>query len=394
MYHRHGAYQNTQTLPPISSYYENMGAPILPPLRIPEQLSAGDEFRLRAQQDHHSHVLQDRQQQQQIVAPKEDKATGGVSAKLDYEMERMTDFVAEAAQGIIHPAAPIQPSFRKWVLQVLTATRLPSATILLSLHYLTVRLRDFPKTVTTSENQIYRLLAVALVLGSKFLDDNTFINRSWSDVSGIRVSELNHLEMEWLHLINYDLHCDPANPSGLSSWLQLWKDYERAAADRPSFARLLPLDTNLQRLAPNTNAPSSYHQQQQYTKGLYSDFTPQPSTSGSSYSSTPYVSADPWNRPEPNGNLEPTYGSQQGYIASFDARQHCNASVLTEPARRSTHGGCALPMPHSLRSSYVSPWNQTTWAGAHPPGCNCMTCTHQYLSYLPAAGYANQTMVG
>ncbi|GAB7351438.1 hypothetical protein MBLNU459_g2104t1 [Dothideomycetes sp. NU459] len=411
MYHQPGAYQGAHTLPPISSYYEPTSAPTLPPLRIQERMSKDDGFHLNAQQDNCSQAVASQQQSQQQAAPKEEKATGGVSAKLDYEMERMTDFVAETAQGMyalhlspicladidicrsIQPTGPIQPSFRKWVSQVLSATRLPSATILLSIYYLTVRLRDCPPRASASENQIYRLLAVALILGSKFLDDNTFINRSWSDVSGIRVSELNQLEREWLDAINYDLHCDPADPAGLSTWLNAWKEYEATAVSRSRSARLSPLDTNVQRYAPHRNVPSPY--QHQYAKAAYADFTPQSSRSSSTYGGTPYVSADPWNRSEPASSVEAFYNSQHRY-PTLDELDRTNGLASMDQARRSNYGGCALPLPHAMASSsYVSPWGQSSWAGAHPHGCNCMGCARQYMSsYLTGPGYAAQTVVG
>ena len=405
MYHGAAPYANTQTLPPINSHYEPLGAPILPPLRIQSGLLSEHELRQRMDHDQRSHAAQHQGQQQSVA--KEDKATGGVSAKLDYDMERMTDFVAEATQGMyalhlspicladidicrsIPTTAPLQPSFRKWVLQVLSATRLPSATILLSLNYLTVRLRDQPPRISsTSENQIYRLLAVALILGSKFLDDNTFINRSWSDVSGIRVSELNDLEMEWLQAIEYKLHCDPNDSNGFSTWHRAWKEYE-SQTQRSRPARLSPLNTNVQRQMPQRNSHSPY--QQQYAKGYYGEFTPQSSRSSSNYGGTPYLSADPWNRSEPATSVDAFYNSRHRY-PTLDELERANHRASRD-ARGSAYGDCALPLP-SLSSSFVSPWNQPSWAAPHPHGCNCMACSRQYMSYHPTAGYPAQTVVG
>ncbi|THY95798.1 hypothetical protein D6C92_04226 [Aureobasidium pullulans] len=409
------AFQRNPILPPINNYYESSGAPILPPLRMQERLSLEDDYRLRLQEEQRSQAAQQQQQQQQQQqaqqsTQKEDKATGGVSAKLDYDMERMTNFVAESASGMyalhlspicladidicrsIQPSVPIQTSFRKWVSQVLSATRLPSATILLSLHYLTVRLRDYHPTKSnpSSENHIYRLLAVALILGSKFLDDNTFINRSWSDVTGIRVSELNNLEMEWLALISFDLHCDPTDPAGLASWLRAWTDYDAQAVSRSRTARLSPLNTNVQRQSPRASRSPF---QPQY-KGSFADFTPQSSRPSSTYSGTPYTSADPWNRPEPTNSVEAFYNSQHRY-PTLEELDHSNSLAALEQARRSTaYGGCALPLPPALASNYYSPWNQPTWGGSHPPGCNCMACSRQYMSFMGASGYPAQTAVG
>src|SRR5699024_8529153 len=90
---------------------------------------------------------------------KEEKPTGGVAAHLDYEMDQMSDFVAEMAQGMyalystkinlsdidfarsVCPGTSVTPQFRKYVYQILSSTRLPSSTILLGLFYLASRMR-------------------------------------------------------------------------------------------------------------------------------------------------------------------------------------------------------------------------------------------------------------
>ncbi|KAJ9620628.1 cyclin-like protein [Taxawa tesnikishii (nom. ined.)] len=362
-----------------------------------------DEYRLQMQE----HRSQAAQQQAQQQAPKEEKATGGVSAKLDYDMERMTDFVCEAAQGLyalhrsqlcladidiirsIPLGAPQQTPFRKWVAQVLSATRLPSATILLSLHYLTVRMREHPKSVGTSDNQIYRLLAVALILGSKFLDDNTFINRSWSDVSGIKVSELNVLEIEWLGLINYDLHCDPTDQNGLSMWLRGWKEYDERATSKARATRLSPINTSLQRQSSLRNA-SPY--QQQYAKGPHGEFTPLSARPSSLYSAASYASADPWNRSEPTG-VEAFYGNQHRY-PTLDELERTSRVSAQEQARRSAYVYNLPPLQSYAPSGYVSSWGQSPWNSVHPYGCNCMSCSRQYTPYSMAPGYGVQTVAG
>lgn len=70
------------------------------------------------------------------------------------------------------------------------------------------------------------MLTVALLLGSKFLDDNTFQNRSWSDVSGIAVSELNTMENEWLKQIGWALYVNLDQSHDYNAWLKSWKDWE------------------------------------------------------------------------------------------------------------------------------------------------------------------------
>jgi len=244
MYPQAGTYMGNAppSLPPASSFYETSGATILPPMRMQSGHSTADAS-LQQQQQRAQELAQRANQQ-----AKEEKPVGGVSAKLDYDMDVMTDFVCEMAVQVITPGRMMPPSFRKWVHQVLCATRLPSATILLSMFYLSTRmpmLAGVPKT----DSHLFRLLTIALVLGSKFLDDNTFINRSWSEVSGIPVADLNQLEMDWLVAIEFKLHRDPTEQQGWVSWSDHWKDYQTHATARMTRTnKLSPIDTSVRKL--------------------------------------------------------------------------------------------------------------------------------------------------
>ncbi|KAJ3472227.1 hypothetical protein NLG97_g11171 [Lecanicillium saksenae] len=107
---------------------------------------------------------------------------GGVCAVLDYEVDMMAEYVAEMATRLVTPEATVSSPFRKFVTQILTSTRLPSTTILLGMNYLAKRINAMKGqggSYKASEGQVWRYLTVSLLLGSKFLDDNTFQNRSW-----------------------------------------------------------------------------------------------------------------------------------------------------------------------------------------------------------------------
>lgn len=156
---------------------------------------------------------------------------GGVCAVLDYEVELMAEYVAEMttrlAMGTSKPPEP----FRKFISQILSSTRLPRTTIMLGMNYLAKRinimnLSNPGKQLTLSEGHVWRLLTVALLLGSKFLDDNTFQNRSWADVSGIPVRELNKLEREWMEAINWCLYVNLDRSEDYTAWINSWRDWE------------------------------------------------------------------------------------------------------------------------------------------------------------------------
>jgi len=162
--------------------------------------------------------------------PAEERAVGGVSAHLDYEMDDMVNFVATASQTIIQPSVQtVPPMFRKFVAQILSSTRLPSSTILLGMEYLSTRMKGLSNS-HRSAGHVYRMLTTALLLASKFLDDNTFQNKSWAEVTGIPVQELNTLEMEWLLEIKWHLHVDPTGKKGFDTWRRSWDNWCNAGA--------------------------------------------------------------------------------------------------------------------------------------------------------------------
>jgi hypothetical protein len=396
MYPQAGTYMSNAppSGPPQSSFYD---APILPPMRTQVGQSIVDSS--LQQQQQRAQELQRVSQQ----PPKEEKPVGGVSAKLDYEMEMMTDFVCEMALQLITPGRLMPPSFRKWVHQVLCATRLPSATILLSMFYLSSRMPMIaaqPKT----DSHLFRLLTIALVLGSKFLDDNTFINRSWSEVSGIPVTDLNHLETEWLVAIDFKLHRDPAEQQGWTSWSDHWKDYQSHAAARTNrSSKLSPIDTSVQRQrSVNQNKPlPPLPMPQNFNPPPY-DFTPKSAQPSYNSSASSYVQYDPWrsandHSPASAPTTGPTtpeyYGASGAWapVEGYSRRTMFGFPPLSQPAaqpqqqHQSTNYG---------PSAYSSQYNAPAWKNhnSHGVGCSCMYCAQRYPSYLMAPGFGPQAV--
>ena len=50
------------------------------------------------------------------------------------------------------------------------------------------------------------MLKTALMLANKILDDHTYTNKTWSEVSGLPVQALNEAEMEFLEGLDFSLH--------------------------------------------------------------------------------------------------------------------------------------------------------------------------------------------
>ncbi|KAI1086952.1 hypothetical protein F5B19DRAFT_100382 [Rostrohypoxylon terebratum] len=155
---------------------------------------------------------------------------GGVCAVLDYETDMMAEYVADMTVRVVLPKSSVSGAFRKFVNQMLNSTRLPSTTVLLGMNYLAKRVNMLNQSgqFAPNEGQMWKMLTVALLLGSKFLDDNTFQNRSWSDVSGISVAELNTMENEWLRHIGWSLYVNLDQSHDYNAWLKSWKEWEES----------------------------------------------------------------------------------------------------------------------------------------------------------------------
>lgn len=395
MYPQAGTYLSSAgpSLPPPSSFYDPANTTVLPPMRMQNGPLVAD-----------SAVQQQRMQemnQRQNAPVKEEKPVGGVSAKLDYDMEVMAEFVCEMAVQLITPGRMMPASFRKWVNQVLCATRLPSATILLSLSYLSKRmpmLAAQPK----SDSHLFRLLTIALLLGSKFLDDNTFINRSWSEVSGINVADLNHLETEWLIAIEFRLHRERDEVQGWNVWSKHWETWQEQAAVRSIRAsKLSPIDTTVQRQRPmNHNKPlPPLPMQQGFSQPPAYEYTPK-SAQPSYSSASAYPQYDPWRSsndhspasapttgpttPEyygAHGPWNPTEGYSRRTMFGFPPLSQPNHAHAQQHQQQSNYG------PPAYTPQYSTPvWN------SHAINCNCMYCAQRHPPYFMAPGFGPQTV--
>ncbi|TKA68683.1 hypothetical protein B0A49_09552 [Cryomyces minteri] len=132
---------------------------------------------------------------------------------------------ATILEEIENPKSPSSPSslvpdaipstgFRKWVTTILSTTQVAQNVILLALLFI-YRLKMLNPAVKGKPGSEYRLLTVALMLGNKFLDDNTYTNKTWAEVSGISVMEVHIMEVEFLSNMRYGLFTSAAQ----------WKDW-------------------------------------------------------------------------------------------------------------------------------------------------------------------------
>lgn len=123
--------------------------------------------------------------------------------------------------------------FMKWVTTILSTTLVAQNVVLLALLFIH-RLKKLNPTVRGKPGSEYRLLTVALMLGNKFLDDNTYTNKTWAEVSGINVNEVHIMEVEFLSNMKYCLFTSSEQWAQWQSLLGRFAEFfQRASKPQP-----------------------------------------------------------------------------------------------------------------------------------------------------------------
>ncbi|KAG6000963.1 hypothetical protein E4U21_004859 [Claviceps maximensis] len=309
---------------------------------------------------------------------------GGVCAVLDYEVDMMAEYVAEMAVRVVTPDGTVTSAFRKFVTQILTSTRLPSTTILLGMNYLAKRINAMrgQGSLKASEGEVWRYLTVSLLLGSKFLDDNTFQNRSWSEVSGIAVSELNSLEYDWVQAMSWKLYVNLDLSKDYQAWLENWREWQQlkkrqaSQASRDRLASLVPaIETDLARYATNRQSPHSRYLQEQVAE--YERYQAMKNDQQTYRSRDACWAHNPWSAP-----LTPPdsgYGTPE-YVPSSTTSSNTGYSEWFAQATAQYSSRNLQPPAHNTfyqhrQTSYSSqyPHNHGTWDHG-VTDCNCPGC--------------------
>ncbi|KAI0389749.1 hypothetical protein F5Y17DRAFT_107406 [Xylariaceae sp. FL0594] len=150
-----------------------------------------------------------------------------------------------------------QEAYKKWVNNVLTTTQITQNVVLLALLFI-YKLKKTNPRVHGNPGSEYRLLTVALMLGNKFLDDNTYTNKTWAEVSGLAVKEIHVMEVEFLSNMRYGLLCSKEEYEQWLKKLACYREYcERARADEAvRQARNGPIQLPSNHIKINTPLPS------------------------------------------------------------------------------------------------------------------------------------------
>lgn len=127
-----------------------------------------------------------------------------VLAEILKETDKSTDTQASAFHSKRVPSI----SIRDYMMRIAKCAKCSEECLILALIYVD-RLTERNKKFVIRSLNIHRLLITAVMLAAKFFDDRFYNNEYYARVGGISNKEINVLEIEFLNLVNFNLHVDP-----------------------------------------------------------------------------------------------------------------------------------------------------------------------------------------
>lgn len=149
---------------------------------------------------------------------------------LESAFERVT--ASGAATGKVDPAVldslafsklsmPTN-AFKQFIMNIIKHTQLPPTAVSLALYYI-LRLKQVSaRPIVGNANSEYRVFSVALMLANKFLDDNTYTNKTWSEVTHLPLKEISAMEVEFLANMRYSLYVNSDDWGLWQRRLRIW----------------------------------------------------------------------------------------------------------------------------------------------------------------------------
>lgn len=263
-------------------------------------------------------------------------------------------------RGLLPDAIP-SIGFRKWVTTILSTTQVGKNVILLGLLFI-YRLKQFNPDVSGKRGSEFRLLTIALMLGNKFLDDNTYTNKTWAEVSGISVTEIHIMEVEFLSNMRYELYVSA------EEWIN-WKGklgrlgafYEKAArfSSRMTPVPVTPTVPNTPHKLPS---PPSHHSSSTHFPGPQRSYNALPN---------PMLNA-------PQLQTSPTRGQRHGSVDTLQSRKRSLDLSNDQPAAKRIQYSSPQYYPSN---ELLTPSSFSDGAPSYPPAV--VNNLQQFASDLP-----------
>ncbi|KAG1741874.1 uncharacterized protein EDB91DRAFT_1201629 [Suillus paluster] len=240
---RLGAPSHTQvtSLPPIAHFDRQVSYmhPITPPRT--QDASAWSRPHASPEMDDHVHPFQQKPAVSEDIPPQIDWFDDSLKRSSHYIAEKTCEMIcylwfssslssaSTSPQPLTPPYSPeipaatsflqlaATPTFVSFMQKLLETTQVSQSVIVLSLHYIW-RLKERNRFTAGLPGSEFRIAVAALMMANKFLDDNTYTNKTWSEVSGIELTEITRMEKEFLMGINFNLYISKKT---YDSWMNL-----------------------------------------------------------------------------------------------------------------------------------------------------------------------------
>ncbi|KAG6873269.1 hypothetical protein C0995_001043 [Termitomyces sp. Mi166 len=272
------------------------------------------------------------------------------------------------------------PTFVQFMQKLLETTQVSQSVIVLSLHYI-YRLKDRNRFTPAQPGSEFRIAVAGLMMANKFLDDNTYTNKTWSEVSGIDLAEINRMEKEFLMGVDFNLYVDK---STYESWLNLLKGLVMAKERDSRHFRSKTRSTvraAKHTLAAHGSAGPSSRTYSRYRSSSYRARSTSPSQTrrAATFSySRPLEPSSP--SPAPNAvHVQPRSGSKRSAEAAFSPT---TASY--------SHLPCKRPMPTSLQLQ-IPEYTATSGSGSTPHSHSPLEGLQSFATMSLASPHVRQT---
>lgn len=144
------------------------------------------------------------------------------------------------ASGSSEPSMQrLQPKgrFLRFIRELLSTTQLSTSVITLALVYVH-RLKALHPHLQGRHGSEYRVGIAALMLANKILDDNTYLNKTWAEISGMPLIEISRMEVEFWLGLKMELHVSQESyESGLRDLHALSLERTRMIQEREAFLK-------------------------------------------------------------------------------------------------------------------------------------------------------------
>lgn len=119
------------------------------------------------------------------------------SSSQDLNLDSLTVFDAQDIPPI---------SIQDYIVRIMTYSRSTSRNIVMSLSYIDQLSNDDNCPIILTRHNIHRLLAISLMVASKFYEDFYIDNESWATIAGVNLQEINRLERKFLLYIDFKIN--------------------------------------------------------------------------------------------------------------------------------------------------------------------------------------------